>query len=217
MANLEYYDQMKAAPGWALKKITGGRLKGLSDIKPQWRLQKMTEIFGPVGIGWKYTIDKKWLEAGSDNQIAGFVDVSVFIKHEGEWSAAIPGTGGSTFVEKESKGLHMSDEVFKMALTDALSVAFKTLGLASDVYMGGEQTKYAREQNEKTPPTPQQQDIQLGDYLITELKKAGDVRFLDSIWDDPNFIAEKHKLELETQQIVETCYNTRRSQLEVPA
>ena len=217
MTNLEYYDKMKVAPEWALKKITGGRLKGLSDIKPQWRLRKMTEIFGPVGIGWKYTIDKQWLEAGSDNQIAGFVNVRVFIKHDGEWSAAIPGTGGSTFVEKESRGLHMSDEVFKMALTDALGVAFKTLGLASDVYMGGEQTKYAREQSEKTPATPQQQAVPLADYLMIELKKADDLPYLMRIWDDPKFIAEKNKLEIETQQIVETCYNTRRSQLEAPA
>ena len=72
-----------------------------------------------------------------------------------------------------------------------------------------------------TPPTPpqpvpQQQDIPLADYLMIELKKADDLPYLTSIWDDPKFIAEKNKLELETQQIVETCYNTRKSQLEAP-
>ena len=34
----------------------------------------------------------------------------------------------------ESKGAYVSDECYKMALTDALSVAMKALGVAADVY-----------------------------------------------------------------------------------
>ena len=39
-------------------------------------------------------------------------------------------------VTKESKGLHTSDEGFKMALTDALGVAMGKIGVAADIYMG---------------------------------------------------------------------------------
>ena len=46
----------------------------------------------------------------------------------------LQGTGGSSEVSMESKGAYVSDECYKMALTDALSVAMKALGVAADVY-----------------------------------------------------------------------------------
>ena len=39
-------------------------------------------------------------------------------------------------IVNEKSGPHTSDEAFKMALTDALSVAMTRLGVASDIYMG---------------------------------------------------------------------------------
>ena len=218
--NLTYYDQLKEVPEWVIKPITGGRLKGLSDIKPQWRIQRMTEIFGVVGIGWKYTIDSQRLETGSDGQIAGFVDVSVYIKHDGEWSAPIQGLGGSTFVEKEKAGPHMSDEVFKMALTDALGTAFKMLGVASDVYMGGEKTKYAREQSEKPAPTPEQISAKFLADLLTALNGATSLAQLESVQVDPRVLAGKKTLSKDEFETSATCYEMKKAQLlnkEVPA
>ncbi len=63
-------------------------------------------------------------------------------KVDDEWSAAIPGTGGSSFVAKERSGLYTSDECFKMALTDAISVACKALGFAADIYWEADASKY---------------------------------------------------------------------------
>ena len=60
--NLNVWDALKAVPAAAKKKIGGGRLKGMTDIKPQWRLQMMTEQFGPIGIGWYYKPIKTWKE-----------------------------------------------------------------------------------------------------------------------------------------------------------
>ena len=152
MNNLEIYDAVREVPGSALRAITSGRLAGKSDINPMWRIKKLTEIFGPCGIGWKYTIDKQWLEESPDTkEIAGFCDITLYYKWGSEWSEGIPGTGGSTFVAKEKNGLHMSDEVFKMALTDALSVACKALGIGADVYWGADRSKY----NTDNPPPPE--------------------------------------------------------------
>lgn len=105
----------------------------------------MTEVFGPCGIGWKYEITDKRIENGTDGEMVAVVDVAVFIRDDNEWSAPIPGTGGSLLVAKESKGLRTSDEAFKMALTDALGVAMKALGVAADVYFNEDPTKYDRE------------------------------------------------------------------------
>ena len=96
----------------------------------------MTETFGPCGIGWAYEIVRTWLEPAIDGQVMAFTEIRMRVKVDGEWSLPVPGIGGSTFIAKESAGLHASDECFKMATTDALSVAMKAMGVAADIYAG---------------------------------------------------------------------------------
>jgi len=140
--NLDLWEQVRAVPANAQKQIGGGRLKGMTDISPMWRIMKLTEQFGVCGVGWKYEITDKRFERGSDDQVAAFVDINLYTKRGEVWSDPIPGTGGSMFVELETRGLHTSDECFKMALTDAISVACKALGFGADVYWQGGGTKY---------------------------------------------------------------------------
>ena len=142
MTNLEFYNSVAEVPESAKTPIGAGRLKGMTDINPMWRIQKLTESFGMCGFGWKYEIVDKHLERGADGVVCVFVDIALYIKHNGEWSDAIIGTGGSTFVAAEKNGLYTSDECFKMALTDALSVACKALGMGANVYWQGGRTKY---------------------------------------------------------------------------
>lgn len=142
MSNLKLYNAVRSVPENAKKRITGGRLSGMTDINPMWRIKTLTEQFGICGIGWKYVITDKRLEQGANGEIAAFVDIDLYIKIDGEWSEPIPGTGGSMFVAKERNGMYTSDECFKMALTDALSVACKALGFAADVYFEKDRTKY---------------------------------------------------------------------------
>lgn len=133
--NMAIWNKVKNVPAQYLKKITGGRLKGMSDISPQWRLQVLTETFGPCGIGWYYEIVDRGKEdlAG---EVSAHVMINLYVKIGGEWSKPIPGIGGSMLVAKEKNGPYHSDEAFKMSLTDALSVACKALGIAAEVYLG---------------------------------------------------------------------------------
>ena len=153
MSNLELYNRARQVPDEAKKAIGAGRLKGMTDINPMWRIKKLTEEFGVCGIGWKYVIKEKRLEKGCKEQISAFVDIDLFIKVEGVWSDAIQGTGGASFVTAETAGLYQSDECFKMALTDAISVACKALGFGADVYYQKDRTKYDQEEGSKTQPT----------------------------------------------------------------
>jgi len=148
MDNLKYYNQSRQVPQEAKKSIGGGRLKGMTDINPMWRIKKLTEMFGVCGIGWKYEITKEWIEKNGDEQ-AAFIGINLYIKDDGKWSDAIPGIGGSMFVTKEKAGLYTSDECFKMALTDALSVSCKALGIAADVYFDKDKSKYDANTAEK--------------------------------------------------------------------
>lgn len=133
---METYNKLKSVPSDMLKQITGGRLKGMSDIKPQWRIEKLTEVFGLCGFGWKFEITNKWIEQGAKNEAVAFVDLYLYVKVEEKWSEPIYGNGGSMFITAEKNGLYTSDEAYKMAITDALGTAAKCIGLAADVYMG---------------------------------------------------------------------------------
>ena len=153
MGNMEFWDKVKQPPPEALKTITGGRLKGMTDIKPIWRMQSLTEEYGPCGIGWKYTIDKLWTELGSENQVFAFATISLFIKSDEVWSDPIPGIGGSMLVTMEKNGLYSNDEGYKMAVTDALSVACKALGIGANIYAGlSDGSKYVKP-SQPTKPT----------------------------------------------------------------
>lgn len=152
----------------------------------------MTEIFGLCGVGWKYTIDRKWLEKGGDeDKICAFVDVSVFVKVDGAWSDAVPGTGGNVYTTKESSGkVHTSDECFKMALTDALSVAMKALGVGADVYCGD---RYFPSSDAGYSEKPIEQQI----------AECSDMATLAKLWTDipraeqPKYLAMKEKRKAE--------------------
>lgn len=133
MGNLDLYNKLKDVPQEAIKPIQNGRLKGKSDINPMWRIKTMTEHFGVCGIGWKYVITKQWTETyGTETK--AYCNIDLFIKVDGQWSDAIQGTGGSSEVTMERNGSYVSDECYKMALTDALSVAMKALGVGADIY-----------------------------------------------------------------------------------
>lgn len=158
--NLRFYNQGRTVPANALKPIKAGRLKGMSDINPMWRMKRLTEIFGPVGFGWKYTIDRQWVEPyGQDVKV--FCNISLFVRdpETKEWSDAIPGVGGSAVVSVESKGPYVNDEAYKMALTDALSIAMKPLGIGADIWYGENATghneskyeQYTRTDNSQSP------------------------------------------------------------------
>lgn len=141
--NLSIYNLARIVPDNAQKTISAGRLKGMTDINPMWRIKRLTELFGPCGIGWWYTIDRQWMEESEDaGEIAAFCNITLYYVWNGATSQGISGTGGSAFVAKEKNGPHMSDECFKMALTDAISVAAKAIGIGADVYWDKDRSKY---------------------------------------------------------------------------
>jgi hypothetical protein len=140
--SMEIWQKFEQTPPEAQKAIEAGRLKGFTDINPMWRFKRLTEVFGPVGIGWKYEITKKEIIPGADGVVSAFVDILLYYNWNYEWSEGIPGTGGSSFVAKERNGLYTSDECFKMALSDAIGTACKALGMSADIYFSKDRSKY---------------------------------------------------------------------------
>lgn len=165
MENLSIYNSLKSVPSEFLKTIAAGRLKGMSDIKPQWRILKLTEIFGACGFGWKIQNLKFDYRNVGDEVVVNCYLEFLYKNSNNEWSEPIPGIGGSNFstfenktdydTQKKERTLYVSDEAEKMAYTDAISVATKMIGLAGDVYIG-HGGKY--DSKEPLPPTAPKND-----------------------------------------------------------
>lgn len=187
MDNLYYYNQGREVPDTAKKPIQGGRMNGKTDINPVWRIKKLTELFGPCGIGWYYKSVREWLET-YEKTVAAFVKIELYIKVDGEWSMPIQGTGGSMFVELQKNGAYVSDECFKMATTDAISVACKQLGIGADVYWEKDQTKY--KEGRRQPEETDEERKRLLEELSRELIRTG------YGW---NNVRKKYKVETEEQ------------------
>lgn len=173
MNNLELYDKFRKVPDTAKKNIGGGRLKGMTDINPMWRIKTLTEEFGICGFGWYYEITDKWIETSmAKDEITANVKINLYVKRDNEWSKPIVGIGGSMLVANEKNGLYVNDECYKMALTDAISVACKSLGIGADVYWNKDNTKYNDGKKDQAV-APKEKTLTYREKLIIYAKEAG--------------------------------------------
>lgn len=149
---MKIYEALRSVPENAKKKFNNGKFSG-TDINPMWRIKKMTEQFGACGLGWYYEVVNRNALTAEDGTICTFIGINLFVKVNDEWSKPIYGEGGNTFsVQTKSGYLSVSDEAYKMALTDALSNATKQLGLGADIWFEKDKqrsTKYDRQQEIK--------------------------------------------------------------------
>ncbi|RGZ41133.1 hypothetical protein DW989_04520 [Bacteroides stercoris] len=219
--NLDLYNRVRKVPQEAIKSIAAGRLKGMSDINPMWRIKRLTEEFGVCGFGWKYEIIRMWNENGGNGVISSFVHINLFVKMNGEWSEAIQGIGGSSFVTNEKNGLYTSDECFKMALTDAISVACKALGMGADVYWDKDSTKYSQTSMQAVPVTDNRKllnkeqfnDEKLMEWIYKYLTKAkNEGKRLSLV----NLVNESYKVAQEDISIISANYEQYRINNNLP-
>lgn len=142
--NMRFYGLVQDTPKEAQKPFNNGRFSG-TDINPMWRIKKLTEIFGPAGQGW-WTQDEQYVfqPCEATGEIAVFCTLHLFIvdPETKEVSKPITGVGGNKFLASNSKGKYCNDEAYKMAYTDALSIACKALGFSHDIYFASDRTKY---------------------------------------------------------------------------
>ena len=144
MDNMRIFHAFEYTPKEAKKQITGGRLNGMTDVNPMYRIRMLTDRFGPCGIGWYTEITRRETVAGSKGELMCFVDLNLYYRENGEdeWSKPVFGTGGNALISVERNGLYANDEGWKMAYTDALSIACKNLGMCADVYFEKGYGKY---------------------------------------------------------------------------
>ena len=137
--NMRFYEMGRSVPEDAQKAFSNGRFSG-TDINPMWRIKKLTEMFGPCGIGWYTEVTRQEVVQGDEGTMMVFVDINLYVREGNEWSKPIFGTGGNTIKAKGKS----DDEGYKKAYTDAMSIACKALGIGADIWYANDTTsKYA--------------------------------------------------------------------------
>lgn len=159
--NMRFYGQVQDTPQDARKEIGAGRLKGYTDINPMFRIKKLTEVFGPAGFGWWTQNERFTFEECKTGETAVFCTLElVVVDPETEQpSHPITGVGGNKFVANEKNGPYCNDEAMKMAYTDALSIACKSLGFCHDIYYAKDRTKYSLAEDEFNSSGPSPEDF----------------------------------------------------------
>ena len=142
--NLHIYRQVSSVPEDAQKPFESSWGKKLTEINGMWRIQKLTELFGPCGEGWFTEVTRQERVDFPNGEICVFTDINLYLKDTktGRWSKPIRGTGGNRLLLKNADGLFIDDEAYKKAYTDALGIACKALGFGADIYWGRNDSKY---------------------------------------------------------------------------
>ena len=176
--NMRFYGQVQNTPQEARKEIGAGRLKGYTDINPMFRIKKLTEVFGPAGFGWWTQNEEYTFQPCETGEVAVFCKLELVVvdPETDKESHPITGVGGNKFVANEKNGKYCNDEAMKMAYTDALSIACKSLGFCHDIYYAKDRTKYSLAEDEaggNAGPTPEDfkaitDRIQKGIALVTK-------------------------------------------------
>ena len=189
--NVRFYARVKEVPKEAQKSFDNGRFSG-TDINPMWRIQMLTELFGPCGFGWwTQNVKYEFVEAdvtqppSANNPTITKKETSVFCELElvikdpetGEVSQPIYGVGGNTYIAWGKYGPRASDEAKKMAYTDALSIACKSLGFGHNVWYQNDKTKYTINdvsKNEAPKEEPKKTEEPFSDEAVEKINQIAE-------------------------------------------
>ena len=167
--NMRIYEKVRTVPVEFTSKIEGGKLAGMTNIRPIWRIAMLTEIFGPCGIGWYIDNVTHRIDCVGEETIV-VCSLDLHVKWNGEWSMPIHGVGASKYMGKGKGRGEVDDEAPKMAETDALSVACKNLGFAADIYSGQGVKDNKYDMGPSAPSVPLAQAVQ---EMRSQTTKAG--------------------------------------------
>ena len=124
--NMKIWETLSKTNPEFTKPLPGYGGKTLTTIDPMYQIQMMTDLFGPVGLGWKYKVDYKYID--------GLVFAEVTIKYfTNEWHEYGPVCSVQNLSKKNG---NLDDEAPKKAMTDAMTKAFSHLGMSADVFLG---------------------------------------------------------------------------------
>lgn len=128
-----------------VKPITGKDYSGNSP-KPYWIVERLTEEFGPCGLGWGYSIESERFERFGETDVLHVAKVRLWYVLDGK-RGEVEQMGQTKASYVTSKGVFKVDEdAPKKSVTDALVKCASYLGFAGDIFSGRwDDSKYVAE------------------------------------------------------------------------
>ncbi len=172
MTNKKLWDEVKVTNPSAVKKITGKSYQGNSP-KPYWLIERATDTFGPIGIGWGVTVKSERFERMSETDVLHVAVVSIWYVQDGKRSETFDQMGGTKAAYLSSAGKMIVDEdAGKKSVTDAMVKCLSMIGFCADIFSGmwddSKYVEWAAEQYEEKPPTLNAKQIADIEALISE-------------------------------------------------
>jgi len=148
--NMRIWDQVNMTDPSATKNFTGmGGFKGTA-IKPTYLMRKATEIFGPCGEGWGWTVledrfdegapllapTKEWPDAPIINAKLHTLKIQLWYLGKDGQKCTVEHYGHTPFVLLQGGKIITDWEAAKKSLTDAIGKCLQPLGFAADIHMG---------------------------------------------------------------------------------
>lgn len=177
--NMKLWQRVCVTDPAHVKPITGKQYKGNSP-KPYWIVQRLTEEFGPCGLGWGYSILSERMERLTDTDVLHVAVVRLWYVLDGQ-RGEVEQIGQTKATYKTKDGGTMVDEdAPKKSVTDALVKCASYIGFAGDIFSGhwddSKYVEWAREQYSKPETITDQQAAEIN-ALIAQVG-ADKVAFL---------------------------------------
>lgn len=142
--NMLIWSQVEKTDPSATKDATVSGQK-ITSIKGHYMVKRATEIFGPVGIGWGWSVIEERFDKGGEirkdtgevigNEVGHTVRIRLWFMQDGQ-RGEVEQYGCTPFAYKSKWGVTTDTEAPKKSLTDAIKKALSMLGFGADIFMG---------------------------------------------------------------------------------
>jgi hypothetical protein len=149
----------------AVKPITGKQYKGNSP-KPYWIVERLTEEFGPCGIGWGFSIISERFERFGDTESLHIAVVRLwYVMDDKRGELEQVGQTRGSYMSSAGKFI-VDEDAPKKSVTDALVKCASYLGFAGDIFSGmWDDSKYVAQAAQHYAEKAQAEDPQRAEWL----------------------------------------------------
>ena len=192
----------------AVKAITGKQYKGNSP-KPYWIVERLTDEFGPCGIGWGFSILNERMERMTERDVLHVAVVRMWYVMDGK-RGEFEQIGQTKAVYESKNGTVVDEDAPKKSVTDALVKCASYLGFAGDIFSGmWDDSKYVawageewdRRYAEANQDPRERELVQFADELI-QLHQAGKDLTAIEAWYSPASWSDDAGTRAEEQKMV---------------
>lgn len=142
--NMRIWSQVEKTDPAATKAATVSGQK-ITSISGQHMIKRATEVFGPVGIGWGWTVVEERFDQGGPirndkgellgNEVGHTIRIRLWFELGGK-RGEVEQYGCTPFAYKSKWGVTTDTEAPKKSLTDAIKKALAMLGFSADIFLG---------------------------------------------------------------------------------